>query len=212
MVRAGLLARSLSLWAAVFMLLPGCGGSSQPDQVTAFLATLNKAAYTDCNQQRDAAARYLLTGQPTSLDTPYLQERTLVLKQPSGVQQAYIREYVNKLIADCDDAETARIQQAAYASACVRMGGSIAQQGGANGGAFSESGGNLAYPGPWRAGQCVVTYHFTSGYTPTYVLPLNADGSVNTQEYDNNRDVTCKGDPRAFDTTTGICMFITVVH
>src|SRR4029077_1054633 len=103
--------------------------------------------------------------QPTSLDSQYLQERTLVLKQPSGVQQAYIREYVNQLSADCDAAEAARIQQAAYASACVRMGGSIAQQGGANGGALSESGANLAYPGPWLAGQCVVTYHFTSGYT-----------------------------------------------
>ena len=207
MVRAGLL-----LLAALFVVLPGCGGSSQPDQVTALITTLNKAAYTDCNQQRDAAARYLLTGQPTSLDTQYLQERTLVLKQPSAVQQAYIREYVNQQVADCDAAENARIQKAAYALACARKGGSIAQQGGANGGALSESGGNLAYPGPWLAGQCVVTYQFTSGYTPTYVLPLNPDGSVNTQQYDNNRDVRCNGHPRAFDTTTGICMIVTVIQ
>jgi hypothetical protein len=204
--------RGLFLSAALFMLLAGCGESSPPDQVTPFLGTLNKAAYTDCNQQRDAAARYLLTGQPTSLDSQYLQERTLVLQQPKDVQQAYIRQYVNQQIADCDTAENARIQQAAYALACARKGGSIAQQGGANGGAFSESGGNLAYPGPWLAGQCIVTYHFTSGYTPTYVLPLNPDGSVNTQEYLNNRDVRCKDDPKAFDTTTGICMFITVIH
>ena len=91
------------------------------------------------------------------------------------------------------------------------MGGSIARTGGANGGALSESGGNLAYPGPWRAGQCVVTYE-VGGYHPTYVLPLNADGSVNTEEYDNNRNVRCSGHPRAFDTTTGICMFVTVIH
>jgi hypothetical protein len=135
-----------------------------------------------------------------------------VLRQPKDVQQAYIRQYVNQLVTDCDDAEAARIQQAAYAAACTRMGGLIAQRGGANGGAFSESGGNLAYPGPWLAGQCVVTYHFTSGYTPTYVLPLNPDGSINTQEYDYNRDVRCKDDAKAFDAKTGICMFITVIH
>jgi hypothetical protein len=205
-VRTCLLARSLFLWAALLLVPAGCG-SSPPDPVRAFLATLDKAAYTDCNQQRDAAARYLLTGQPTSLDTQYLQERTLVLSQPKDVQQAYIRQYVNQQVADCDGAETAHIQQAAYASACISRGGSIAQHEGANGGAFSESGGNLAYPGPWRAGQCVVTYHF-SGYSPTYVLPLNADGSDNTQEYDNNRDVRCKGHPKAFDSLTGICMTI----
>jgi hypothetical protein len=206
-VRAGLL-----ITAALVMLLPGCGGSSQTDQVTPFMATLNKPAYADCGHQRDAATRYLLTGQPTSLDSQYLDERTLVLKQPTGVQQAYIREYVNQLSADCDAAESTRIQQAAYALACVGMGGSIAQQGGANGGALSESGGNLAYPGPWRAGQCVVTYQFSSGYTPTYVLPLNADGSVNRQEYDYNFDVRCKDDQKAFDAKTGICMIITVIH
>jgi|SRR5712691_2985912 len=194
------------------MALAASCGSSQPDPVTTFLGTLNKAAYTDCTQQRDAAARYLLTGQPTSLDSQYLDERTQVLRQPKDVQQAYIRQYVNQLVADCDAADAARAQQGAYASACARMGGSIAQQGGANGGAFSESGGNLAYPGPWLAGQCVVTYHFTSGYTPTYVLPLNPDGSINTQEYDYNRDVRCKDDSKAFDTKTGICMFITVIH
>jgi hypothetical protein len=192
-------------------MFPVACGSSQPDQVTTFLGTLNKAAYSDCNQQRDAAARYLLTGQPTSLDSRYLNERTQALRQPKDVQQAYIRQYVNQLVADCDDAETARIQQEAFASACIRMGGSIAKQGGANGGAFSESGGNLTYPGPWRAGQCIVTYE-VGGYHPTYVLPLSADGSVNTQEYDNNRDVRCKDHPRAFNTSTGICMVVTVVH
>jgi len=201
------------------MLLPlavvvmvGCGTPQQSDPVPTFLTTLNKAAYTDCTQQRDAAARYLLTGQPTSLDSQYLQERTDVLRQPKDVQQAYVRQYVNQLVTDCDDAEAALIQQAAYASACVRMGGSIAQQGGANGGALSESGGNLAYAGPWRAGQCIVTYHFTSGYTPTYVLPLNPDGSINRQEYDYNFDVRCNDDPKTFDAKTGICMFITVIH
>jgi len=132
-VRAGRLVQSLFRSAALFVLLTGCGGSSPPDQVTPFLATLNKAVYTDCGQQRDAAARYLLSGQPTSLDSQYLDERTQVLRQPKDVQQAYIRQYVNQLVADCDDAETARIQQAAYASACARMGGSIARTGGANG-------------------------------------------------------------------------------
>ena len=210
MIRFDVLGRSLFAFA-VLALATSCA-SSQPDLVTTFLATLNKAAYIDCGKQRDAAARYLLTGQPTSLDAQYLDERTYVLRQPKDVQQAYIRQYVNQLVVDCDDAEAARIQQAAYAAACVRMGGSIAQQGGANGGAFSESGGNLAYPGPWQAGQCVVTYHFNAGYTPTYVLPLNPDGSVNTQEYDYNRDVRCKDHPKAFDSTTGICMIVTTVQ
>ncbi len=207
MVMVGVLARNLFLSAALLILPAGCG-SSPPDPVLTFLATLDKAAYPDCGQQRDAAARYLLTGKPTSLDTQYLQERTQVLKQPKDVEQAYIRQYVNQQVADCDAAETAHIQQAAYASACGSRGGSIAQREGANGGAFSESGGNLTYPGPWRAGQCVVTYHFTSGYTPTYVLPLNPDGTVNTSEYDNNRDVRCKGHPKAFDAVTGVCMTV----
>ncbi len=197
--------------ASVLALLLLACGSVSPDRVATFIATLDKATYHDCQSQRDTVARYLLTGQPTSLDSAYLSERTLVLQQPQGVQDAYIRQYVNQQVADCDAAETARIQQATYASACIRMGGSIAQQGGENGGIFSTSGGNLSYPGSWRAGQCVVTYE-VGGYHPTYVLPLNPDGSINTQEYDNNRDVRCNGHPRAFDTTTGICMFVTVVH
>src|SRR5712691_2693064 len=132
------------------MALAASCGSSQPDPVTTFLGTLNKAAYTDCTQQRDAAARYLLTGQPTSLDSQYLDERTQMLRQPKDVQQAYIRQYVNQLVADCDEAEAARIQQATYASACARMGGSIAHNGGANSGAFSTSGSaTMQYPGPW---------------------------------------------------------------
>jgi hypothetical protein len=194
------------LWIA--LALAAACGSSKPDEVTAFLPTLNKAAYLDCGQQRDAAARYLLTGQPTSLDSEYLDERTQVLRQPKDVQQAYIRQYVNQLVAYCDAAEDARNQQAAYAAACARMGGSIAQHGGANGGAFSTSGSaNIQYPGPWLEGQCTVTYK-VGGYNPTYVLPLNADGSVNTQEYNYNRDVRCKDHPKAFDSTTGICMTV----
>jgi hypothetical protein len=189
-------------------LVVACG-SRQPDPVTTFLATLDKATYKDCGGQRDAAARYLLTGQPPSLDSQYLQERTYVLQQPKDVQHAYIRQYVNQLVADCDGAEATRIQKAAYDAACIRVGGSIAQHDGANGGAFSTSGsGNMLYPGPWHAGQCVVTYQ-VGGYQPTYVVPLNADGSMNTEQYDYNRDVRCKDHPKAFDGMTGICMAVT---
>jgi hypothetical protein len=47
-------------------------------------------------------------------------------------------------------------------------------------------------------GQCVVTYQ-VGGYDATYIVPLDPDGSFNTQ-YDYNRDVRCKGHPRAFGT------------
>jgi hypothetical protein len=199
---------ALKLVTAMAVVVAGCGGSMPPpDRVTPLLASLDKAVYADCGQLRDQAARYLVTGQPQSLDPQYLDERTSVLKQPQAVQDAYIRQYVNQLVAGCDGAELARIQLAAYASACISRGGSIAQHEGANGGIFSESGGNLTYPPGWRAGQCVVTYHF-NGYSPTYVLPLSADGSVNTREYDNNRDVRCKSHPTSFDSVTGICVRI----
>jgi len=200
----------MSRWSGTIAILAvvgtvTCGSPPPPDPVPAFLATLNKAAYNDCEAQRDAVARYLLTGQPISMDAKFLDERTNALKQPKGVQEAYIRQYVNQLVADCDSAEAARNQQAAYAAACTRRGGTIAQSSGANGGAFSTSGGNLSYPGPWSAGQCVVTHSF-SGYTPTYVIPLNPDGSLNTDQYDYNRDVQCKDHPKAFDATSGVCM------
>lgn len=54
----------------VLAVVVACG-SWEPDPITTFLATRDRAAYKDCGDQRDAAARYLLTGRPTSLGAEY---------------------------------------------------------------------------------------------------------------------------------------------
>ncbi|SRR5450759_788020 len=194
------------LIAAVVVIIAsaGCGGSTPSDRVATLLPTLDKATYPDCGQQRDQAARYLVTGQPQSLDPQYLDERASVLKQPQAVQDAYIRQYVNQLVADCDGTELARIQLAAFTASCTSKGGSIAPTDGSTPGA--------SYPGAYRAGQCIVYVQYSGGHEGIYVIPINADGSWNTQQFDKNQAVcTDAGHPKSFDPSTGVCEMLTLV-
>jgi hypothetical protein len=187
----------------------GCGGSSAPDPVATFIATLNQPVHKECQAGRDAAARYLLTGEPHSLDTTYLGERTLILKQPSGVQQAYIREYVNALVASCDNDAQAASDRAAFERSCVRLGGLIAS---------SDDGGpvqstrnpSIAWAADsWKRGQCIITYDVSEiSQKLTYVIPLASNGSLDASKFAYNRDVRCKGHPEDFYTDTGVCVVV----
>jgi hypothetical protein len=186
----------------VVIVCAGCGGTTSTDRVAAILPTLDKAVYADCGQQRDQAARYLVTGQPQSLDPHYLDERAAVLKQPQAVQDAYIRQYVNQVVADCDGAELARIQLAAFTASCTSKGGSIAPRDGSTPG--------WTYPGAYRAGQCIVYVQFSGGHEGIYVVPLSADGTWDTSQYDRNLAAcTNAGHPTSFNSSTGICEMLT---
>jgi hypothetical protein len=185
----------------------GCGNST--DAVPTFIATLENAKYKDCKVERDAAARYLMTGEPHSLDSKYLSERTVVLKQPSGVQQAYIREYVNALTATCDSTAQAAADRGAFEASCVRIGGLIAP---ADGGGPVTSVRNPRFAwaaDSWKRGQCIITYDVSEvGQKLTYVVPLAANGSFDTARFAYNRDTRCSGHPEAFHSDTGVCVVV----
>ncbi len=205
---------------AVIVLCTSCGGMSTPDRVTTLVATLNKAAYADCGQQRDLVARYLVTGAPTSLDSEYLNERTLVLQQPQGVQDAHVRQYVNDLVAQCDQTELAAIQAqqaaqqadadlVAYQAFCLRLGGTVAS---ADGGGLVQSVRNRKFfwaADGYKKGQCVITYYVTEiGQSLTYNVPVASDGSFDRTAYSYNRDVRCKGHAEDFHSDTGVCVVV----
>jgi len=203
---------------ALIVVVTACG--SQPDHVATFLPTLDKTSYKDCAQQRDQIARYLLTGEPNSLDSQYLDERTQVLRQPQGVQDAYVRQYVNQFVAQCDQTELSAIQdkldaaQAAvdrlnYESSCLRLNGSLASAD------FSGLVGSVRDPhiaftaDTYKKGQCIVTYNVTEiGQSLTYVVPLATNGSMDSRQYTYNQNVRCSGHPEDFHEDTGVCLVV----
>jgi hypothetical protein len=212
-------ARSALVVVAIAVLAAACG-SSPPDHVSAIIATLNKATYTDCGQQAHQVAQYLVTGNPQSLDPQYLSVRTDVLRQPQGVQDAYIRQYVNQLVAQCDQTELAAIhaqqaaQQAAadrvaYEASCTQLGGSLALTDG-GGLVLSVHDPHIAWTADaYKAGQCIVTYYVTGiDQSLAYVLPLASNGAFDPTEYVYNRDVRCNGYPELFHADTGVCLVV----
>jgi hypothetical protein len=214
-----LLARAALSLVGMAIIATACG-ASQPDRVSTLLATLDKATYKDCGQQRDQVARYLATGAPTSLDSQYLEERTLVLRQPQGVQDAYIRQYVDQLVAQCDQAELAVIQaeqaakQAAsdrvpYGASCMRLRGSLASTDG-GGLVASVRDPHIAFTADsYKKGQCIVTYYVAEiGQSLTYLIPLASNGSFDSKQYAYNSDVRCAGHPEAFHSDTGVCVVV----
>jgi hypothetical protein len=156
----------------------------------------------------------MLTGEPRSLDERYLGARTAVLKQPAAVQEAYIRQYVNQLTASCDRteqaAQAATARRVSFSTACTQLGGSIASSDGT--GAVPIAPPIAAHPNAWwvtdryKKGDCVITYNI--GQDLIYIIPLAPDGTLDGVKYAYNRDVRCKGYPKAFHSDTGVCVTV----
>jgi hypothetical protein len=197
----------LSLVIICGAALACCGSPADP--VATFIATLDQPVHKECQTSRDAAARYLLTGEPHSLDSTYLSERTVVLKQPSGVQQASIREYVNALIASCDRDAQAAVDLAGLTTSCVRLGGLIAASDG-GGPVTSVRDPRFAWAADsWKSGQCIITYDVSEiGQKLAYVVPLASNGTFDASRLAHNRDVRCKGHPEDFHADTGVCVVV----
>jgi hypothetical protein len=150
-----------------------------------------------------------LTGEPTSLDPQYLSERTEILRQPQGVQDAYARQYVNDLVAHCDAVDQAAAARVAYEAACLRLGGTLATSNG-GGAVISVKDPKIAWAADsYTKGQCIVTYFVTEIIQSlTYVLPLFDNGSFDESRYSYNRDVRCQGHPEDFHSDTGVCLVV----
>jgi hypothetical protein len=80
-------------------------------------AGLTRAQYPACQQQGQAIAGYLTTGQPTSDDPAYGTWRQQILALAGQSQQLAVRQYADIIIEACDQQTTAAEETAAATAA-----------------------------------------------------------------------------------------------
>jgi hypothetical protein len=192
----------LMVLVCLWIVMVNCGMASSnaqpsPDRVATFTASLDGAAYNDCQRLRDDIAHYLMTGEPSNMDDTYLSERSSILRQPAGVRDAYARRYINGVVALCDQQERARNVAATFKTSCEQLGGLIARTGGTGGYGYELI--------DYNAGACLVDYP-VNGHDALYPLPLAVDGSFDQTKYAANRD-GCRDSEFSFHTDTGVCAY-----
>lgn len=169
------------------LLLAGCGQGSVRGAPSSGYGLIN-ARHDDCQRQGNALAVYLDTGQPTSKDPTYGNERQQVLRLQGEQRALYIRQAADAYIQRCDQqedaAETAAAQAAADAKARAEA---QAQQQAAQqhqaGVLAKEKGTCTAVGGQWRDdlynGICRIDYRSPAdGQLYHYTVSFDQDGNM----------------------------------
>jgi hypothetical protein len=114
MVRGAVIVVVAGLWLA------GCAQGSAPRAASSSGYQLIQAQHQDCQQQGEAFAAYLDTGQPTSNDPAYGNERRQVLNLQGEQRALYIRQIADAFIQQCDQQASQAAAAAAQAVAAAK--------------------------------------------------------------------------------------------
>jgi|SRR5437588_12674102 len=106
------------LLVGVALVLVACGGPSSTAGGSSDYGLIH-AQHKDCQSNGLGLARYLDSGQPTSLDPDYGNERQRVLSLSGEQRSLFIRQTADAYMQRCDAAEAA--QEAADAAVAERQ-------------------------------------------------------------------------------------------
>ena len=149
------------------VLLTGCNGS--PKVANADPYQLATAKYADCQQQGEAMARYLDTGQHTLYDSfGWSDQRQTAISLTGNSRSLYIRQQANAAIDQCDTNEA---QQKAVEPPSEQQAQAALQ--------VKEQATCENITATWRWGVCYIAYISPNdGETYYYTITFDANGNV----------------------------------